>query len=228
MSNYKNNSQLNGGMAITFNQLPEIPELDRYILSFLPNPDAVHFAITTKSRHINTNNEIKRREYKDISRVILQYLRVSDYRLFAIHLSKLYSKFNDHISYQEQLNELLISLLNEIEVPAVWITQSSGYYDIRYFFELVYYGAQIERTDLIKRHFVYDRYYNYFTKMRNNIITNDKYNKETMIYYILDGELGYNGLANTIYDTTLNLLRKDFSPEPKNKYNQNFITPLMV
>ena len=215
-------------MNIIFNPIPEIPELDRYILSLLPNPEAVHFAITTKSRHINTKNEIKRREYRDRVSLIIQYLRENDYRLFAIHLSKFYAIFNDHISYQEQLNDLLSILLNEIKVPAVWITQSGGYYDIRYFFELIYYGAQIEIDNLINHNFVYDRYYNSFTKIRNRLIINSKYNKENMINDILDGEIGCNGRNYTIYNKTLNILRKDFSPEPKNNYNQHFITPLNI
>ena len=198
--------------------IPHIPEIDRYIFTFLPNINGVYFAITTKDRYINTKSEIIKREYIHTVSLIKNNLRKTNYHVFAINLSKFKTRFNKDDRYEQQINELLYILFNEIKLPTVWVSSSCGYYDIRYFFELMYYGGKIDRKNIIINYFVYDRYYNYFVKFRNNLITDKRYNKENIINCILDN----------MNDTTLKILKREFIPEPKNSYNQYFTTPLNV
>ena len=227
MYNNKNTAHIFKIFSPTEGDIPEIPELDRYILTFLSAKDAVYFASTTRDRHINTSSVIKKIEYSERVRLIELYLRNTNYCSFARNLYKFNIQYKNNIQYNTQyntqLNTLLHILLNEIKVPTVWVTKSGGYYDIRYFFELLYYGATIERIHMITNYFVYDRYYMSFIKIRNCLIVDSKYNKGNMINCLL-----YGIHRTQVYDTTLNILRNDFIPEPKNNYNQNFTTPLNI
>ena len=198
--------------------IPQIPEIDRYIFTFLPNIYSVYFAITTKDRYINTKSEIIKREYIHAISLIKNNLIKNNYHVFAINLSKFTIRFNNDDRYKTQINELLYLLFNDITLPTVWVTSTCGYYDIRYFFELMYYGGNIDRKNIVSNSFVFERYYNYFINIRNDLISDKRYNKENMITCILDN----------MNDTTLKLLKRNFIPEPKNNYNQHFITPLNI
>ena len=76
--------------------IPHIPEIDRYIFTFLPNINGVYFAITTKDRYINTKSEIIKREYIHTVSLIKNNLRKTNYHVFAINLSKFKTRFWRH------------------------------------------------------------------------------------------------------------------------------------
>ena len=189
-------------------------DIEQYKMDFLDDKDSVSFSKTDKLRKKENSLYIRVRELKKFLNCekIEKSLNDYKYKIFSYELSNhiRVSKELDR-DYMPFLNHLLVILLNTIQInlPTIWISYQSGYCDIRYFFDILYYGGRIH-TSQVNIPFSKVIWNFYYYKIINNI-------KNTKWETVMN--------LNRLYpsETTLSILSSNFTPYPKNKYNSDFV-----
>ena len=170
-------------------------ELNIYIIKFLSPKDSMNFNMINKTIQNDTINTLNLLKYKVIINKIKTHLFDYDYYNFTIQLNYLKLNFHNCCDYKDILNNLLNILFNhfDIKLPTVWKSHSCGFYDVRFLFELLFYGGSILETDILDYHskLMYKLYYD---KIKQNIV-NDK--SESII----------NLLTIYPYDSAISLLK---------------------
>lgn len=190
--------------------------IDIIITQYLDCYDSINFSLTYNMRNIDLSSIIQKKKENEMCLCIKKHLINFEYHKFSKIINKL---VKISISFNNYLDILVNILLNDIgsSLPTIWINSTAGYYDIRYLFDLLYYGGRIEETNItnIWSKIIYEIYYSKIIDIVpiNSLIINNFHNREIDINVLCKLYPSNN---------TMKILKKDFVPYPKNEYNKNF------
>ncbi len=186
------------------------------IIEYLDITGLLNINITNQYIHTNIYKQVRLALNKYLKNKITETLKTSNYTSFAYNL--LYLDKADITDKSCYLNNLLNMLFNKYIPKTIWTNYCCGYFDLRYLFELIFYGARINNTDITSHNYLKIIHLQYYDIIRMNIIKGDR------LQSINNINKKYK------YKSGMQMLFPGFRPYHKNDYNDpiNFKTPLDI
>lgn len=144
-------------------------EINWLIINLLTTTDYLNYSLINNRNY--TENKLHL-QFRLLTSRLTKSLLNYQYQSFRDNLVKLH-KYRHQYDIINLVNLLLFTLFNQIntELPAIWLTQCGGYYDIRYLYLLLREGGRIDKKKVtsIFSNIIYDRYYHLIINNNFNI-----------------------------------------------------------